>query len=396
MSKPQVSITHSRLSGRNARPLVMNVNGVTDSKVGQLAKIGLVFDRATVNEQISGLYSDGDIRVAAMDSAFTAPATVPSVPTPIQFLQNWLPGFVKVMTKARKIDEIIGIDTVGSWEDEEIVQGIVEPSGVATEYGDMTAIPFVSWNANFERRTIVRAEQGIMVGLLEEGRSAKMRLNSAEVKRQQAAISLEIFRNAVGFYGWNEGNSRTFGLLNDPNLLPFITNFSGKSWSDPSITDQDQLWNNITNDLRAAIVQLRTQSGDQIDPENDKLTLTLPTSKREFLGVTTKFGISVRAWLEDTYKNIRIVSAPEMQGWNKDAGVSGASSDDCFYLHVDEIDSSVDGSTDSGATFSQLVVTKFLTLGVEKRAKSYIEDYSAATAGVMAKRPWACVRVMGI
>ena len=236
----------------DAVPLT-TLSGVGASQAGKLAKIGLIFDRSIVSDQIHNLYQDGDIRVAAMDSAFTAPATVPSVPTPIQFLQNWLPGFVKVMTKARKIDEIIGINTVGSWEDEEIVQGIVEPSGVATEYGDMTNIPFVNWNANFERRTIVRAEQGILVGLLEEGRSAKMRLNSAEIKRQQAAVALEIFRNGVGFFGWNEGNSRTFGLLNDPNLLPFLTNFSGKSWSDPAITDQDVLWNNIVNDLRAAL-----------------------------------------------------------------------------------------------------------------------------------------------
>lgn len=396
MRKLQVSPTHSRLSGRNVRPFIMNVANVTDAAVSQLAKIGLPFDRQTVQSQVNYLFSQDEIRVGVMDSAFTAPATVPSIPTPIQFLQNWLPGFVKVLTTARKIDEIIGINTVGSWEDEEIVQGIVEPAGIATEYGDLTSIPLVSWNANFARRTIVRAEQGISVGLLEEGRSAKMRLNSAEVKRQHAAVSLEIFRNAVGFYGWNNGDSRTYGLLNDPELMPFLTNFSGKSWSDPAITDQDALWNNITNDLRAAFVQLRSQSGDNIDPESANLVLTLPTSKREFLSVTTKYGISVLAWLKDTYKKLRIVSAPELQGWNKDAGVAGASSDDCFYLHVEEVDSAVDGSTDDGSTFAQLVVTKFLTLGVEKRAKSYVEDYSAATAGTLCKRPWAVVRVMGI
>jgi len=44
----------------------------------------------------------------------------------------------------------------------------------------------------------------------------------------------------------------------------------------------------------------------------------------------------------------------------------------------------------------QLVQTKFQTIGVEKRAKTYVEDYSNGTAGVLCKRPWAVVRVTGI
>ncbi|MFL9598516.1 hypothetical protein, partial [Aeromonas veronii] len=145
---------------------------------------GLVFDHAVVQDQIKALAKAGAFRSgSAMDSNFTAPVTTPSIPTPIQFLQTWLPGFVKVMTAARKIDEIIGIDTVGSWEDQEIVQGIVEPAGTAVEYGDHTNIPLTSWNANFERRTIVRGELGLLVGTLEEGRASAIRLNSAETKR---------------------------------------------------------------------------------------------------------------------------------------------------------------------------------------------------------------------
>ncbi|WP_211257048.1 hypothetical protein, partial [Xanthomonas pisi] len=71
-----------------------------------------------------------------------------------------------------------------------IVQGIVEPAGTAVEYGDFPSIPLASWNVNFERRSIVRGEMGMAVGMLEEGRASAMRLNSAETKRQQAAVSL--------------------------------------------------------------------------------------------------------------------------------------------------------------------------------------------------------------
>jgi hypothetical protein len=85
---------------------------------------------------------------------------------------------------------------------------------------------------------------------------------------------------------------------------------------------------------------------------------------------------------------MRIVSAPELTAANGSA--------DVFYLFADDIDSSIDGSTDGGETFVQLVQSKFVTLGVEKRAKSYIEDYSNGTAGTLCKRPWAVVRYTGI
>lgn len=376
----KASVTHSRLSARNCRPLTLET--VTDQAVRALAKIGIAFDHATVKSQINHLNEVGAFSSGAMDSAFTPAQTSASIPTPIQFLQTWLPGFVKIITAARKIDDIVGIKTVGSWSDAEIVQGIVEPAGVATEYGDYTNIPLVNWNVNFERRSVVRGEQGIKVGLLEEERSSAMRLNSADTKRQQAAVSLEILRNAIGFFGWYNGNNRTFGFLNDPNLPAFESAPSG-GWATSN-------FQGIIGDIRAAIVKLRTQSQDQIDPEKVELTLVIPTGRVDYLSIVTDYGISVRDWIKQTYPKIRIVSAPEL------AGANATNDESVFYLFAEDIDSSVDGSTDGGETFAQMVQTKFSTNGVEKRAKSYIEDYTNATAGVLCKRPWAVVRFTGI
>jgi hypothetical protein len=385
--KLQLSKTHSSLNGRNVRPYTMA--SVTDSAVMALARIGLHFDSATVSEQISQLARAGAFKATHVgDAAFTAPATTPSMPTPLQFLQTWLPGFVKIITAARKIDVAIGIKTVGSWEDAEIVQGIVEPAATVAEYGDFTNIPLASWNVNFERRSIVRGEMGIAVGLLEEGRAAAMRLNSAEEKRQGSAIALEQFRNAIGWYGWNSSaGTRTFGMLNDPYLLPYMTTSVEGGWAGPNAT-----YLSITADIRMAIVMLRTQSQDQIDPEEVDLTLLLPTDRVDYLSITSDYGISVRDWLTQTYKRVRVVSAPEMGMSNDVAGTY----ENVFYLYADEIDSSIDGSSDGGETFAQLVQTKFMTFGVEKKAKSYVEDYGNATAGVLVKRPWAVVRVTGI
>lgn len=167
-------------------------------------------------------------------------------------------------------------------------------------------------------------------------------------------------------------------------MLPaFIASSVTNGWSGANGTFQG-----ITGDLRMAIVQLRTQSQDQIDPEKVEMTLVLPMNKIDYLSVTTDYGVSVRDWLTQTYPKVRVVSAPELQGANAGA--------DVFYLFAEEIDSSIDGSTDGGETFVQLIQTKFVTLGVEKRAKSYVEDYSNGTAGTLCKRPWAVVRVTGI
>jgi len=229
MLKP--SVIRSSISGRKIVPLTMDAKQITSKAVQEIAReFGIVFDHATVLRQVHLLYEGGAGSGAAMDAAFVAPATAASVPTPVQFLQTWLPGFIKVMTSARKIDDLIGVKTVGSWEDQEIVQGIVEPAATATEYGDFTNIPLALWNTNFIKRTIVRGEIGIQVGLLEEGRSAAMRLSSAETKRQGSAVGLEIFRNAVGFYGWNSGNNQTYGFLNDPNLPAYISSSVTGGW----------------------------------------------------------------------------------------------------------------------------------------------------------------------
>ena len=43
--------------------------------------------------------------------------------------------------------------------------------------------------------------------------------------------------------------------------------------------------------------------------------------------------------------------------------------------------------------FIQMVPTKFMVVGVERKAKGYMEDYTNATAGVMCKLPFAVYRM---
>lgn len=380
----QKSKIHSFRSGRAFASGGITISTDDVKRYAQLSGIGITLPNSAIRSMMSGL----DVSVMDGNDTGVAPAplagvTTPSIAAQIQFLQAWLPGFVRVITAARKIDELVGLTTVGAFEDEEVIQGVLEPLGVAVPYGDHTNIPLSSWNLNWERRTIVRFEQGMEVGYLEELRSARVRVSTAAEKRGAAALGLEIQRNRVGFYGFNAGLNRTYGFLNDPALPAYVNvpNGAGGSplWSQKTFTE-------IAADIRSAISALRVASKDTIDPAKTKMTLAVGADAVDFLSVFNELGsLSVMQWLRETYPNIRVVSAPELDDANGGVGV--------MYLYAEQVD---DGASDDSKTFAQLVPAKFLTLGVDKRAKTYVEDYANATAGVMLKRPYAVVRRSGI
>lgn len=320
--------------------------------------------------------------IRQMMDAIQPTITASTMAVPIQFLQEWLPGLVRVVTAARKIDNLIGRTTMGSWEDEEIVQQMIENTGFTVPYEDLTNVPFSSWNPDYERRTNIRFEEGMRVGVLEEARASRVRIDSASEKRESAALSLEIVRNLVGFFGYNSGANRTYGFLNDPGLPSYATVANGASgsphWSTKTFLE-------IVKDIKSAISSLRTQSNDLIDPEEVNITIAIATNAVDFLATVSDFGVSVREWLQKAYPRIRVQSAPELNTANGGVGV--------FYLFAEKFQ---DKSTDGGEVFMQNVPTSFMVLGVQQLAKGYEEDYSNATAGVMVKRPWAVVRSSGI
>lgn len=309
--------------------------------------------------------------------------TTASIGVPVQFLQTWLPGYVRILTNARKIDELIGMTTVGNWEDEEIVQGILEPVGVAGLYGDSTNIPLSSYNANYERRSVVRFEKGFEVFKLEAMRMGRNRIDAAAEKRLSAGEALDIQRNIVGFVGYNGGNNRTYGLLNDPNLPSYVTVATGAS---SSTTWASKTFTEICQDIRTAAGALQAKSGDRINPNKVPTTLAVGHLVYQSLWTPAVYGaMSVMEWINKTYPLMRVESAPQLTAANGGANV--------MYLYAETVS---DNSTDNSRVVDQLVPAKIMALGVQQLPKSFIEDFSCATAGALLKRPWALVRYTGI
>lgn len=371
------SITRSSLSpAQVAKPLSLSREGVKDYKA--LERLGVY----GLDSIIEGPLLESYAKAHAMDTIQQG-LTTPSIPTVVQFLQNWLPGNIAIITAAQKIDEFIGINTSGNWDDEQIVQGVLENTGTAVPYADLTNVPYSSWNLNFVTRTVVRFEEGMRVGRLEEARAARVRIDSAGTKRASCALNLNIARNAIGFYGYNSGNNNTYGFLNDPNLPAYVQVSAGGSgstlWSSKTILE-------ICNDIRTAFAALQTQSADTINPETIATTLSVPTDDYQYLTTISDFGYSVKKWLNDNYPKCRVVSAPQLN--NADSGSN------VFYLWADVVADGI--STDDMKTFLQVVPAKFQVLGVAPGAKGYEEDYSMATSGSFLKRGYAVVRYFGI
>ena len=369
----QASLTHSNLSASQVAQVPLDV--ARSASPAEFAKFGFGFrggmDGAA--REMAQVYGADSVQF---------PVTTPSIPGLVQFLQEWLPGQVHVMTAAREIDNFVGIKTAGYWEDEQVVQEVLEQTGYAVPYGDYTNVPFSNWNLTFAYRTVVRFELGMRVNNLEEARAGRVRVNSGQAKREAAGLALEIVRNLVGFNGYNSGNDNTYGFLSDPNLPAYVTASNGASSS--------ALWANktfleIVKDIRQMIVNVRQNTKGVVDPEKVPTTLCLPTNAVDYLSVTSDFGISVMDWIKKTYSKIRVVNAIQLNTANGGAGVA--------ILFADKVP---DLSTDGGETFIQVVPAKFLVLGVAKLAKGYEEDYSNATAGVMCKRPYAVYRLSGI
>jgi hypothetical protein len=364
------------LSGRSIKPF----SNFAVKDAGVLKKLGIGFEKDTIEKMLER----SDLRGMTMDSASgqQPSVTIGSSIVPIQFLQNWLPGLIKAITAKRKADELMGITTRGEWADEQIVQGMVEELGSVMPYGDDTNVMYNNYNTNWLYRSIIRLETGMRVGREELAKAAKVNIDSAAMKRQSAANSLEIERNAIGFYGFNAGINNTYGFLNDPFLPSYITVPNGAAAS--------PLWSKKTTleiiaDIQSMAAQLQTQSLDNIDPFNEEITLALATTDMAYLTTPTQFAYSVNAWLADNFKKLRIVSAPELDGANGGANVA--------YLYADRV---IDDSTDGGRSIEQYVPAKFMVLGVQQTTKGYLEDYTNATAGVLVKRPWAFVRYSGM
>jgi hypothetical protein len=326
---------------------------------------------------IGGLHHLGNAAVASMDTAIVGPALTPSSAIPAEFLRTWMPGVLRQATQPATIDELVGIQTIGAWSDQEIYVNVSEPVAKAELYGDYSNVPLASYATQLDYRTVFRFEQGFQVGKLEEDRQARAGFNSGTEKRFSAELSLDLSRNAIGYNGFAISGSRTFGLLNDPNLPAYVS--TAAAWSTATF---DQIIADLTGMFNRIEV-----AGRGIIKEDMQIVLALPIGFKQYLAKTNTNGsLTVRQWLTENYPNVRIETTPNFNLANGGANVA--------YMWVESVP--VTGNTATDQTIIQAVPSRFQVLGTEQRVKGYVEDFTNATAGVWVLKPWAVQRLTGL
>ena len=370
MAKKELSKVRLSLSPAQVKPV--DIRTAKDLRNDDLSTLGVSMDSAVFSDA-KRIFSNVEYSLDA------APLqTTPSITNPLQFFQYWAPEAVEIVTAARKIDDIVGRTIAGSFEDEQIVTTIIERTGTAQPYTDTANIPLASWNQNFVTRDIVRFEQGFEIGYLEASRASKMRIDDHKLKSESCAEALAIEHNNIGFYGYANGKNQTFGLLNDPNLPAYVTVAQGAtsqtSWASKTFLE-------ITADIITAVSTLVNNIAGHFDPTKDAFTLVLPLVSTQYLYKMNELGTkSVSQWLYETYKNIKIESAVQLNGANGGSNV--------FYLIVENIKGK--------SCIKQYVQDVLRLVGVEKKAKVTVEDYASATAGIIVQQPIGVVRYSGI
>ncbi|MBP3514290.1 MAG: DUF2184 domain-containing protein [Elusimicrobiales bacterium] len=354
-----------RFSPSQCRPFAMDAG----TKDATLTKLGIGVSQKAIADYR---------RLFAQDDTAPAGITTPSIATPVQFLQWWNPEIVEVATVPTDADEIIGKTTAGTFADEEIVQPIVEHIGQAHPYGDMANPRLASWNVNFEARTIVRFEESMEVGILEEERAAKMRLSSAKEKRAACATALKIERNLIAYNGFSDGTNKTYGLLNDPNLPAYVD--AAKNAANTSTQWADKTFLEIQADVLSMIAGLQNSSKGLYNPKTKRATLTVSLGAEQYMNKTSDYGVSVAKWLAETYPLITVKSTVFLN--------DAHGGDNVAYLVADE--------TNGNKVIDQYVPEEFRFLGVFNKGKSYEEFFANATAGVMVRQPIGVYRLSGI
>lgn len=320
-----------------------------------------------------------------MDAQPTALQTTASITSPVQFLQTFLPGVVRILQAPLKLDDTIGYTQAGYWEDSEIIQRIMEWTGFVREYGDYQAKPNTSWNMNFAKQSVVRFEIGVETARLQSERAARGMVSDIDEKTGAAALIMQQILNNVGYNGYNSGNNLTYGFLNNPNLPAYNTvpaGVGGLLWSQKTWLEKQTDIITWANGLMSQTQGRANVFGSSGLPS----TLTVPVGLMQHFASTTTFGTqSLLQWFQEQFPNARIVSSPNMD--TASAGSNGV------YWFVDALP---DSGTDDGSTFRQVIPARMMALGTQQMVDGYKTGYSCAHAGTFALRPFAVYRANGM
>lgn len=330
--------------------------------------------------QAQGIGFNENALVGAMDAAPTV--TDAGVNAPWFYLNYMAKKPIQVVTQRTTADEILGRTTEASWAHSSITKQFRELTGRTAMYKDFAdaTAPRVNRGYTRETRHIIRLSAGLIVGELENRQSALVpgMYSPHQDKREAIALLMKLDRDAIAYFGYQLGDAKCYGLLNDPMLDPFESVPVGEdgktSWMDKSAHD-------IIRDLQFAMSKVQVKCRGNLIPTSTPFKLVIPLGCDQYLNKITECGgYSVRKWIADNWKKCEIVVSPVF-----DEALGGQN---IFYIIVDKIGVS--------PSVEQIVPASLFMVGSMKRETGHSELWSMATAGTFVEQKIGIGRFFGI
>jgi len=300
--------------------------------------------------------------------------TTPNLNLPLGALVYIKPKAVEILTAPRVADKLAMSQQNGKFGETAVnikvreYKTAVSPDTGLADGGTKSEVNYqnvlrgvyyfrADWNTNDR-------EEATFGGMLENARTDKV---------NASMLSINIASNNYFFNGvsWKGQTAPVYGLLNDPNLLPYQTVVGG-TWA----TKTPEA---IYNDIVAAFNRLNLQANGIPMNEGGRLTLGIAVGSIGQLDRTNSYGLSVYQKLKEAYPRLEIVAVPQF--------TQADSNSDVFYLVYH---SSMD------ATVIDSFVEKARAYPIFQRSSETSQKISSAVSGAIVQYPMFVVRYNGI
>ena len=239
----------------------------------------------------------------AMDAASPL-VTAANGAVPAMFTTYVDPKVIEVLVEPMKMAQAFSEVKKGEWTSNSVIFPVVESVGETSSYGDFNENGLSDVNANWPSRQPYHYQNIIRVGEKEMALAGTAGLDWASRKQISSVLTLNKFQNKSYIYGI--AGLQNYGMLNDPQLLPSITDSGWAAKDGQGIYDSCQ----------KLFVQLVKQTGGLVD-RDASMTLIMSPGMDSETTKTNQYNVNVNDQLKKNFPNMRIVTVPE---YKTDAG----------------------------------------------------------------------------
>jgi hypothetical protein len=320
-------------------------------------------------------YMPPDMRMAL--DAQPGLITTPNAAIPGFFTQLVDPEVVRILQAPNKGAEILGEQKKGTWVEQTIFIPVVENTGEVSSYGDFNAAGRSDVNEQWEQRQAYLFQTIIEYGDLEVERAGAARLELVSEKQQAAAKTLDKFLDLT--YHNGVSGLMNYGILNDPSLpaamTPSTKQVGGVKWVTAGIVNATA--EEIYVDFQSMFNSLASNSQGYITAETP-MKLIYPNTVAGALTAINSFGITIKAFIKESFPNIEYVSDPRY------ATVAGNV--------VQLISSEFDGKKTGYCGFNE----KSRDHALVRSLSSYAQKKTGGTWGAVIRYPLSFAQMLGV